>query len=971
MRWQIAVSPLSSATDSLGHVIRNRLRAFGLDGVDVHTARLFYLEGDLNGAAARRVADGLLADPVVGTATVDPWDDYTSTASGSVSVFRRAGVMDPVEAGVLRGAKALGCPVERAATAFRYEFGAGVDDDVLTRAAALLSNPAIEECQLHDDRFPPRATAGETPTGRIEVPLRDADPAGLEAVSTEGGLSLTLLEMQEIQAHFRKLGREPTDIELESLAQTWSEHCKHKTLAGAVRYEGDEIPGVGGSFAVDNLLTETIKEATHRLARDFCLSVFHDNAGVIAFEGDQALCFKVETHNHPSAIEPYGGAGTGIGGVIRDILGTGLGARPVANTNVFCVGPPDMAPGAVPKGAQHPVRILKGVVSGVRDYGNQMGIPTVNGAVFFDQRYVGNPLVYCGTIGIIPKDKVEKTVVPGTAIVAIGGRTGRDGIHGATFSSVELHEDSERVDSGAVQIGNAITEKKVLDVLLQARDRGLYVGITDCGAGGFSSAVGEMAEHCGAEVHLDRAPLKYAGLSASEIWISEAQERMVFSVPQENVDAMLALCASEDVEAVVLGTFTGTGRLELHYHGEVVGDLDMAFLHDGLPRITRTATWSAPSPDGEITESTASGDDLLAILSDPNVASKEWIIRQYDHEVQAGSVVKPLVGTRGQGPSDGSVIAPMLGNRAGFAVGCGMNPRYGDLDPYHMAQAAIDEALRNVVSVGGDPDHCAILDNFSWGNTNYPDRLGGLVRASYGCRDAAIALRTPFISGKDSLNNEYKVGDETIVIPPSLLVSALARVPDVGAAVTMDLKAPGNLLYVVGETADELGGSAYAVATGIRAGDVPKLNADRARRTFLALHAAMRRGLVRSCHDLSEGGLAAAAAEMVIAGEVGARVSLRRLPKSSDDLWDTASLFSESLSRFLVEVTPEQTEEFERALDGLPAAAVGETLPAPELVMMGTNGATLIELSATVLEDAWRPALTRWLEDIDPEPHRG
>jgi len=969
MRWQIQVTPLDPSADSLGHIIGNRLRAFGIEVGQVRTARLFYLEGELDRDGADRLARELFVDPVVDGAVVRSWDEYEADAAGTISVFKRSGVMDPVEAGIRRSASSLDIPLSHAATAFRYALDG--DDELLEHAASLLSNPAIEEVKFHDDRFPPRAQAGGTITARVEVPILEADNARLDQISKDGGLSLTLLEMQTIRDHFQAQGREPTEIELESLAQTWSEHCKHKTLAGAVHYRGDDVPGMGSEFETPNLLKETIKAATERLDRDFCLSVFHDNAGVIAFDGDQALCFKVETHNHPSAIEPYGGAGTGIGGVIRDILGTGQGARPVANTNVFCVGPPQMTEAEIPKGAQHPIRILKGVVSGVRDYGNQMGIPTVNGAVLFDDRYVGNPLVYAGTIGLIPTSRVDKKVSPGEAIVAIGGRTGRDGIHGATFSSVELHEDSERVDSGAVQIGNAITEKKVLDVLLQARDKDLFAAVTDCGAGGFSSAVGEMGERCGATVHLDRAPLKYAGLTPTEIWISEAQERMVFSVPQERVQALLDLCRAEDVEAVVLGEFTDTGRLELRYHDEVVGDMEMSFLHDGLPRVTREATWSRPEADtAPLPDASDLGDELLDLLAHPNVASKEWIVRQYDHEVQAGSAVKPLVGTRGHGPSDGAVVAPILGSETGFAVGCGMNPRYGDLDPYHMARAAVDEALRNVVAIGGDPDHCAILDNFSWGNANFPDRLGGLLRASYGCKDAALAFRTPFISGKDSLNNEYKVGDRTIVIPSSLLVSALARVPHVGRAVTMDLKRPGNPVYVVGETRAELGGSHW-LWSQVRLGEqVPVLDPQRAPRLLLAMHEAIRRGLVLSCHDLSEGGLGVAAAEMVIAGEVGAQLDLTRLPVDSAGLCPATRLFSESLTRFVVEVDPDQVDAFDECMQGLPHGHVGVTTESPDLLITH-DGDDLVRASCTELELAWRPALSRWLEDMETKENPG
>ena len=596
------------------------------------------------------------------------------------------------------------------------------------------------------------------------------------------------------------------------------------------------------------MLKETIFAATEKIrqdlgAADWCVSVFRDNAGIIRFDDQYNVVFKVETHNHPSALEPYGGANTGIGGVIRDPMGTGMGAKPICNTDVFCFAPPDTPLEEIPAGVLHPRRVAKGVVSGVRDYGNRMGIPTVNGAVYFDPRYLGNPLVFCGNVGLIPRDMSFKETRPGDMIVAIGGRTGRDGIHGATFSSAELDSQSETVSGGAVQIGNAIEEKKVLDVLLAARDRGLYTAVTDCGAGGFSSAVGEMGEKIGAEVWLDRVPLKYDGLSYTEIWISEAQERMVTSVPPEKVDELTALCASEGVEATVIGQFVPTGRLVLKYHGQEVANLAMEFLHDGRPPVVREAVWEGErGGEGEkgrkqCSEASASGEGretrrhgcrqcllpislspflpLLPTLPAPtspppcsrilgslNVCSKEWIIRQYDHEVQAGSVIKPLVGVVNDGPSDAAVLRPVLSSRRGIVMACGMNPCYGDLDPYWMAAAAIDEAVRNCVAVGADPQRIAILDNFCWGNTDRPETLGSLVRAALACYDVATVLGTPFISGKDSLNNEFRPqgAAEPIAIPPSLLISAIGQVDDVARCVTMDLKEPGNVLYLVGTT---------------------------------------------------------------------------------------------------------------------------------------------------------------------------
>jgi phosphoribosylformylglycinamidine synthase II len=741
--------------------------------------------------------------------------------------------------------------------------------------------------------------------------------------------------MQTIQRQFRELGRDPTDVELETLAQTWSEHCSHKTLAGRIAYRDEQ-----GERHFENMLKETIFAATMQIRRelgprDWCVSVFEDNAGVIRFDDQFNVVFKVETHNHPSALEPYGGANTGLGGVIRDPLGTGLGARPVCNTDVFCFAPPDTPPSELPAGVLHPRRVMRGVVAGVRDYGNRMGIPTVNGAIYFDPRYLGNPLVYCGNVGLLPRDKSMKHSAAGDLIVVVGGRTGRDGIHGATFSSAELTSESESLSGGAVQIGNAITEKMVADVVLQARDQGLYRSITDCGAGGLSSAVGEMGAELGAEVWLDRAPLKYEGLSYTEIWISEAQERMVLSVPPEHWEAFHQLCAAEGVEATAIGHFVDTGRLSLKYGDHQVADLPMELLHEGRPPVIRQAHYE-PAPVTPLDASSVDSDlngVLGRLLGSLNIASKEWVIRQYDHEVQAGSVIKPLVGVHNDGPSDAAVVRPVLSSYRGLVIGCGMNPRYGDLDTYHMAASAIDEALRNCVAVGADPERIAILDNFCWGYTDRPETLGSLVRAALACRDVAVGMGTPFISGKDSLNNEFRYQDDqgnsqTICIPPSLLISALGQVDDVRQCVTMDLKAAGNLLYQVGVTSDELGGSHLALVEGLRGGQVPRVNVPRSRATFAAIHRAIRKGILRSCHDMSEGGLAVALAEMAFAGGLGAEVELDSVPRDGS-LEDTARgdiplvlLFAESNGRFLCEVPAASQTQFETLLGDVPHARI-------------------------------------------------
>ena len=777
MLWEIDIYPAPGEPDRSGAAVATAAADLGLaDELDVAAAHAFLIQGNLNEHQAQRIARELLADSVVewpllapsgDRRLVDPAVAGISSAARSerwqvVHVLPRPGVMDPVAQSALAAIADLDLKADAVRTLRKYWFG-DLDSERLKQLCdKVLSNQAIEQVIVGPLTFERLEIGSPYRFQRVMVPIGSLDDDALVRLSRQGQLYLSLVEMQTIQVHFRSLKRDPTDVELETVAQTWSEHCSHKTLAGRIAYRGPE-----GSRHFDNMLRETIFAATHQIRkslgeRDWCVSVFADNAGVVRFDERHNVVFKVETHNHPSALEPYGGANTGIGGVIRDPLGTGMGAKAVCNTDVFCFAPPDTPPSVVPAGALHPRRVMQGVVAGVRDYGNRMGIPTVNGAIYFDPRYLGNPLVFCGNVGLIPHEMSFKEPRAGDHIVAIGGRTGRDGIHGATFSSAELTHESESLSGGAVQIGNAITEKMLLDVILAARDRGLYHAITDCGAGGFSSAVGEMGEKIGAEVWLDRAPVKYEGLSYTEIWISEAQERMVLSVGPDQWEAFSALARSEGVEATIIGRFVPTGRLKLKYQEHDVADLAMEFLHDGRPPVVREACYD-PKPTSELSWDASARnytESLIQILGSLNVASKHWVIRQYDHEVQGGSVVKPLVGVENDGPSDAAVLRPVLASRRGIVVACGMNPRLGDFDTYHMATSAIDEAVRNCVAVGADPTRIAILDNFCWGNTDQPETLGSLVRAALACQELAVALGTPFISGKDSLNNEFRFVDE-------------------------------------------------------------------------------------------------------------------------------------------------------------------------------------------------------------------
>ncbi len=984
--YRIEVHPLHSSDDPTGAAVLAEIRQLGMAEVHaVRTARVFLLQAPpaaLGEEQVRRIAHELLCDPVIER----PVLGHEAPGSGRlIEVHLKPGVMDPVAAStemaigdLLDMSATNGEPAVQVRTGRRYVLAGHLTADAAALIARrLLANESIE--QVYFEPLVPN----EFPQGRsrefrrVEVPIRTLSPEELQSLSRRGHLFLDLTEMQTIQNYFRSLDRDPTDAELETLAQSWSEHCVHKTLKARIEFTHHPAADGAGDHhehhapgdtvqIIDNLVQSTIFRATSELARPWTLSVFRDNAGVMAFDDQYAVCMKVETHNRPSAIEPYGGAATGIGGCIRDVLGTGGGARPIACTDIFCFADPQTPGEQLPAGVIHPRRIAQRVVAGVRDYGNRMGIPTVNGAIYFDQRYIGNPLVFCGTLGILPRHLAAKGAAqPGDHIILIGGRTGRDGIHGATFSSDVVTDKHGDEFSHAVQIGNAITQKKMLDVLLQARDCSggpLYHAITDCGAGGLSSAVGEMGEKTGATVELDRVPLKYQGLDYAEIWISEAQERMVLAVAPRNVAPLLELAAAEDVEATNIGVFDGSGRLTLHYQGHVVAVLDMNFIHGGLPRPTRKAVWQEPvlaeARRAEISSPRDYAATLTSLLATPTIASKHWIIRQYDHEVQAATVLKPLVGPDGDGPGDAAVLCPVPGSRRGLALAIGCQPRFGDIDPYQMALNGIDEAIRNVVCVGGDPAHTALLDNFCWPKCSDPIHLGALVLACQACYDGAKAFGTPFISGKDSLSNEFIAENgRRICIPYTLLISALSVVPDVSRCVTMDAKQAGDHLLIVGNTAWDMGGSYYWALEGHLGRCVPKVNLATAPQVHSIVAGLIHQGLVRCAHDLSEGGLAVALAEMLFAGRLGARVDLAAVPRAQNADADDVLLFSESPTRYLLEVSAEHFDTVVRSLRGLCFGVLGRITEQPNLVIRSAHAGYLMDEPVENFRRAWRGPL--------------
>jgi phosphoribosylformylglycinamidine synthase len=753
----------------------------------------------------------------------------------------------------------------------------------------------------------------------------------LEALDKAAGWSLNALELAEAQRQFKKMGRQPTRGELETIAQTWSEHCKHKTFSGPVVFRD------GGKVKkYKNLFKETIVKATKTLNRKWCLSVFTDNAGIVEFGrgGKWGLAFKAETHNHPCAVEPYGGAETGVGGVIRDILGVGLGAKPVLNTDTFCFGRLD-SKRKLPKNAHSPERIMRGVVEGVRDYGNRIGIPTAAGGIYFDEGYLLNPLVYVGCAGLIPVDKIDKKVIPGDLILSIGGRTGRDGIHGATFSSANIDEDTS---PSAVQIGHAVNEKKALDVLMRARDLGLYNAVTDCGAGGFSSAIGELGSETGARVRLDKALLKDTRIEPWEIWVSESQERMILSVPKNKLKKLAAILDAENCEYCVMGEFPGDGRLLVTHKAETVVDLPMAFLHGGVPNFEKRARRrkikinSAPpaQPAGKY------GQVLKDLLAHPNVCSRHSVITQYDHEVQGGTVGKPLQGRYGDGPGDAAVIWPQAatldqGDFSGFGVSHGFNPAIGRIDPYQMALHSIDEAVRNLLAAGADISRTAILDNFCAASPKDPEVMGDLVLAAEGCLDGAIAYGAPFISGKDSFYNQSRDAEgREYPIPISLLVSATAPVHDVRKALTINFKEAGNPVYLAGLNARGMGGSVYNELRDSGNNAVAPLDMGAAVKLYAGLAKAIKAGCVAAAHDVSQGGLAVTLAEMAFSGGLGAELDLASAAREKR-LTTLELLFGESAARLVVEVVKGRETEFLRLVKGLPVSEIGYVSEEPVL----------------------------------------
>ena len=787
-----------------------------------------------------------------------------------------------------------------------------------------------------------------------EIAIRHLGGEELRSLSQEMKLSLSREDMEAVQEYYADLNREPTDVELEAIAQTWSEHCKHRIFAARIEHTAN-----GKREVVDGLFKTFVRGVTEEIRRrkpDFVIAAFDDNAGFVRLDDELAICLKVETHNHPSAIDPYGGANTGLGGVIRDILGAGKGAKPVASSDVFCFGPPNTDLDLIAaEDVIHPLGVLRGVVRGVRDYGNRMGIPTVNGALQFDDAYIYNPLVYCGTAGVIPILDIHKEMVPGLKILTVGGRTGRDGLHGATFSSVALTTDSHDGDQQAVQIGNPIEEKKAGNFVLEARQRGLIEFLTDCGAGGFSSAIGEMLSETGGEIFLERVPLKEPGLASWEIFLSESQERMVLAVKEEALPELQEMAEAFETECVELGRSDDSGILKVWHDGELVCQLDCGKLHDApqrelVSKFDKSVLFAPLYPEGE------PGKELRAILADFAIVSREPIIREYDHEVQGNTFLKPLAGATGDAPQDGAVIH-IDGSDQLMAMSLALLPEWGKTDPFAMGVTCVDEAVRQLVVCGADPERIALLDNFCVGNPEDPEELGALVETCKGMAEAALTYEAPFVSGKDSFYNYFETEKGPVSIPVTLLVSGMGIVEDRERVTGSSLRRTGSAIGLLGLTRREIGGSVYARVHEID-GPGPELDCEQALAGYRAFHRVVKSGLVLSAHDVSEGGLGVTLAEMAFSEVAGIEVDLDKVNTGEEELGVPERLFGECGGRIVFEFDPARTNEIRRHFAGLPFGIIGSTTDEHRELRVDAGSRVLLEENISEIKAIWKNGLT-------------
>ena len=898
----------------------------------IKTAKVYRLEGISEGKAIE-FTQKVLFEPIDQQMSFNK--PIFKNADKLLEVAYKPGVMNPEVASLLKAARDIAIDLKAADSSWEYAFFGK-----LTRVQieAIIKRLLVNETIEHVVKRPPETLLIKGTTRKTQIILiRKLSDENLMNLSKDR-LFLNLEEMEVIQNYFKKIGRDPTDCEVEVLAQTWSEHCVHKTFKAKLTIDGKEkLP-----------LIERIKR-TAKFNPKIIVSAFEDNSGVIDFYDGWAISGKVETHNWPSAIEPYGGAMTGSGGVFRDILGTGKGAKPIISTDVFCFAPPNLPREEIPPGCLAPDYLLRKVVAGIRDYGNRVGIPTNNGSIHFHKDFRARPTVAAGSFGIIPKDKAKMgKAQSGDLIITIGGRTGRDGVHGATFSSGEMNSRTINIAGSAVQIGNAIEEKRIIDLVLKLREENLIEAITDCGAGGYSSAIGEMGQEIGAKVNLEKVPLKYSGLAPWEIFLSESQERMVLAVDPQNLKEVLKEAKLFNVEAKVIGKFNGSKRLRVDYKNQKVCDLSMQFLHHGLPQRRMIGKTQQFKVKTKLPHKPSNLEKLwLKVLSHGDVCSKEPIVRMYDHTVQGTNALSPLGGVEQDAPNDGAILRPLLNKLYGLVIAHGLNPTLNKIDPYWGGIWAITEAVSNFTAIGGDIKEAALIDNFIW---PFPDEvsLADLDKSVDACFDMAKLLNMPFISGKDSLSSTYRYPEGKILkIPPVLLISVFGKIPDVAKTASADFKKVGSTIVLVGKPDfKNFGGSAYFDVTK-SSGQVPKVDLKNLNVVFRSINAGIQSGRILACHDISEGGLATALFEMCLGGGCGAKIDLAKVSKARPDF----IFFNETAGTFLAEVENEKIAK--KLFKKVPYKILGNTQK-DKMIEVYSKSKRIVSLEISELKEAWQ-----------------
>ncbi|HEN21281.1 MAG TPA: phosphoribosylformylglycinamidine synthase, partial [Desulfobacteraceae bacterium] len=976
--------------DAEGAGIRRKSREyFGFEVNDIRVIRMLTIDADLNRDQLEQIRTEIFTNPVIEKSSYSP---VAGKFDWLIWVGFRPGVRDTAGSTAAEAVEdLLGVKFghgQAVYTSKLYEIKGTLDEDQVNKIAGeLLANNIIQQWRIYS------ADNWQADTGvgfLVPKVVLDHEPKvstisigsdeELKDISFERNLALQERDIPVIREYFMKkdvlkdrkkvgLGL-PTDVELEYISQARSDHCNHNTFRGLFRYV-DVLTGY--MEPVDNLFKSCIEAPTLKIAeqKDWVVSVLWDNAGVGRFDNDHYYVITGETHNSPSNMEAYGGAITGIVGIYRDPMGTGKGSKLILGMYGYCVGQRDYSGDLTPH--LHPRRLLDGVIEGVRDGGNKSGIPTPFGLLLFDESYLGKCLVFVTALGIMPsmignESSHVKATSPGDLIIMSGGKVGKDGIHGVTAASETF---SEHTPAGHVQIGDPYTQKKMHDFLIEARDKGLISYITDNGGGGLSSSIGESARFSnGCIVDLDKVPLKYEGLDQWEIWVSESQERMTIAVKPEHLESFMELSEKHAVESTVIGEYRDSGYLHLRYKGKTCAYIRMDLLESDFPQWEFDAEWIPPETRGltepVIDEPSNQGSLLAEILARPNICSRNWIARQYDHEVQGGSVIKPLVGKKRDIPADAAVVRPLLDSKKGIAVSQALNPFYSEIDTYHMAAATMDEAVRKVLSVGGDPDHLGGVDNFCWPTVEYhpaknPDgryKAAQLVRANWALRDICLSYGIPLLSGKDSMyidgNLEGRFGERRKVSGlPAFLFTVSSMVTDISKCLTMEAKFPGDLVYVVGETRNELGGSEYYQTMGSVGLNIPVLNAGEVWPQYLALHEAIQEGLISSCHAVSRGGLAVHLAMVSMGGELGMDIDLQNIPASSG-LTATQMLYSESCGRFVLTIAPEKKERFEEIFRNMKTGQAGIVTESTEFSVKDKNGRPLIREDIIRLKNCWK-----------------